>query len=299
MEEVGKGVFDIAAYNNYDFIATNDFLYQTQAAAVLSYIDKLLKSGAYFTNKSPFVIASIGCGDGKFTNNLIKTELESERKYNIKHISKFLIDPYGNKADGIFTFNAKEFSNNFPSNYCDIILCLCCAHLFNNIEQFILNCVQILKPGGMLMIIKGSRENILPWGSDAQYTYDKFGNCKWLDSSELVTDMESPFVRNLHKHCHLTVETLSKHFQVAKTVWKDFIYHQPWSNLRLLNDKQIENSLKFVDTMYPNENEKVKFEYQWFVTKIIKKYQNNQQIQKEIEEEKNHTHLNQHPLSKL
>ena len=302
MHEGGKVAFDVVTYTSHDFIATSDFLHKTLTASILSYIAKLLKSRAPSTNTSPFVIASIGCGDGKFTNNLIKTELESKSEYNMKNITKFLIDPYGNKADGIFTFNANQFSNNFPSNYCDIILCSCCAHLFENIEQFINNCVEILKPGGMLMIMKGSRKNILPWGKDAQYTYDKYGNCKWLDSGVLATDVECPFVKNLHQHCTLTVEKVDKNFEINKIVWKKFISNQAWSNLRLLNDQQIEKSLKFVDTMYPNENDKVRFDYTWFITKIIKKHPNKQQDTQQIEQEqkeKNQMDLNRYPWSKL
>ena len=63
----------------------------------------------------------------------------------------------------------------------------------------------------MLLIIKGANDNQLPWGKYAQYTYNKFGQCKWTGSDFLVTtdaagaNAQSEIVIKLRNSCYFVV----------------------------------------------------------------------------------------------
>ena len=73
---------------------------------------------------------------------------------NILHITKYLIDPFGNRdQNNIITLSDREFSDAFPSNHCDIIICKSVAHFFKNFDYWLFNCCRILKPNGCLYIL--------------------------------------------------------------------------------------------------------------------------------------------------
>ena len=111
-------------------------------------IRQLTENSSQYTALNPLIIADIGCGDGSFTNNLISNIIIN--KLNIEHVTKYLIDPFGNRDTGnVITLSDREFSDAFPSNHCDIIICKSVAHFFKNFFYWIHHCCRILKPNGI------------------------------------------------------------------------------------------------------------------------------------------------------
>ena len=125
-----------------------------------------------YTVSNPLIIADIGCGDGAFTNNVISNIII--KKFNINHITKYLIDPFGNRDDDhILKLSDESFIDAFPSNHCDIIICKSVAHLFKNFNLYLFNCCRILKPNGCLYILNMSYNMDLTqqWGKYAQQSF--------------------------------------------------------------------------------------------------------------------------------
>merc|ERR1712154_243524 len=92
----------------------------------------------------------------------------------IKYVNKYLIDPFGNKHKNVITFNGEEFSNAFPSNFCDIIICKSAAHFLTRFDHWLHQCCRILKPNGCLYIMAMSDLNLKEqWGKHVQRTFDE------------------------------------------------------------------------------------------------------------------------------
>lgn len=259
-------------------ISTSSFNREMKSEPIISYVQRRLDAGEEFLFDTPLTIADVGCGDGSYTKNTLIPRIRKlfVDKQRPVHIEKYLIDPFGDKNKGILTLTEKEFATKIPNNYCDIITCFGCTHFFDDFPMFLNNCYGILKPGGILFIVKTSNTMVLPLGNKGQKAYEKVNSCSWCGrdfikaANEQMNSKDGKVLEKLFGNSRIRVNKVSKTFDVPKQDWVNLIKHRQWSNFCLLNDQEIKESIDFVDSIYPNRTDNVKVPVDWFLTTIVK-----------------------------
>ena len=219
-------------------------------------------------------IADIGCGDGKFTNHLVNDIIV--KKLNIKHVNKYLIDPFGNRQQNIITLSDKEFSDAFPSNYCDIIICKSVAHFFKHFYYWLHQCCRILKPNGRLYVLGMSSDIDFKeqWGQHAQKSFELSlinEASHWEKASGPLPEFKDNMdVKSRHNYgCTVKHHKFNERIVLKKEVWRRFISNRSWSTLQSLTEKAIEETLEYVDKRYKN-SPTVELDLRWTLSVVSK-----------------------------
>jgi len=233
-------------------------------------VRQLSKNSQEYTASNPCVVADIGCGDGLFTNNIIEHIIINQ--LNITHVTKYLIDPFGNRDQNkVLTLSDKEFSDAFPSNHCDIIICKSVSHFFNNFHYWLNNCCRILKPEGSLYLLNMSSEIDFKeqWG---QYAQQMFDLSLINESHEWVArDGELPDFRgnNGNYGCSVKHHKFAELVTLEKAVWRKFVENRSWSTLQSLTDRALKETLRHVDEKYKNART-VELDLKWTLSVVTK-----------------------------
>ncbi len=235
-----------------------------------------------YTVLDPMVVADIGAADGGFANELIENVIVGE--YGVGHVTKYNIDPFGLRDEHtVITLRHDDFSNHFPANHCDLIICRFSAHLFDGYFEWLRNCCRILRPGGCLYVMNMSSTMDWSghWGKDAHRTYLESvddPNSTWQAASgplPMSKDNGSKStvdaVNDMHvRHCTVNHHHFSGPISLKRKGWRKFVEKQGWSNLMRLNPEEVRNAVAFIDAKYGN-SEKVDMEMKWTLSVIQKK----------------------------
>ena len=280
--------FDQNSFQDYDVVSRHPCVHDSVKDRILSHIDDQLQNGVTYSRSKPLVIADIGCGNGSFIKSLVKNDIPK----SITCINTYLMDPFGDKNSGIMLFNDIDFQTKFASNYCDIILCKCVAHLFLDFRGFLLNCQRILKPNGLLLIATLTEDLKLPWGKYGQKSYDltaKSDLFRWINMDELkqYNSIYNLSSNKLLKQCTVTHKRLSHKINVTKKDWHNLIKYRAWSCLQSLTDDHYQDCLSYVNKKYENidDNDTIDIKIHWGLSSVVKngaKNLTNQKLQSKL-----------------
>ena len=263
--------FNVESFVSSDVVSRHPAINDNTRQRILRYVKERVSNGAIYDRNNPLTIADIGCGNGKFTKGLVSKDIPKHCKVN--YINKYLMDPYGNREIGIHLMNDIDFANKFASCSCDIIICKGVVHLFNNFQNFLINCQRILKPNGLMIIIHMSDEISFPWGKYAQKSFEasvKSDSFKWVVYDELQQHQFKLTSKVLIPKCKVQHERLKRELHLTKQQWYRFVEQRSWSTIQSLTNEQLNSCLDFVNTNYPNDTDIVNVDLKWIVSMIKK-----------------------------
>jgi len=114
----------------------------------------------YFHAKQPVRILDVACGTGRFIACLRKLMPDSVELYGIDYSEK-MIEKAKTKA-GYVSWNVANINElPYKENTFDIITCSHAFHHFPSQTKALAEIYRVLKPGGILMIVDGYRDNLL------------------------------------------------------------------------------------------------------------------------------------------